>query len=98
MGKRLFVGNLSWDLSEVELEEKFKEIGHVVNVKIVYDHISHKSKGFGFVQMGTEEEAKKAIETFDQKGVLKGRTMVVNEARPPRKKGGEQSGQRTQKI
>jgi len=78
MNKKLFVGNLDFDVKDIELEELFKTVGKVLTAEIVR-FFDKKSKGFGFVEMGTEEEAKTAIDKLN--GVeFKGRKIIVNEA------------------
>lgn len=77
----LFVGNLPYSYDSAKLEELFAVAGTVVSAKIVSDKYSGRSRGFGFVEMSTEEEAKKAIEVFNGKDV-DGRPLVVNESRP----------------
>jgi len=78
MNKKLFVGNLDFDVKDIELEELFKTVGKVLTAEIVR-FFDKKSKGFGFVEMGTEEEAKTAIDKLN--GVeVKGRKIIVNEA------------------
>ena len=77
----VYVGNLSYDLSEDELKQAFEEFGEVTSAKIISDRYSGRSKGFGFVEMSSDDEAKAAIEALSGKE-LNGRTMVVNEARP----------------
>ena len=81
MNNKLYVGNLSYSLTEEDLKKFFAEAGSVESATIITDKISGRSKGFGFVEMSSEEEAKKAIEAFDGKD-LDGRNIVVNEARP----------------
>lgn len=81
MAKKLYVGGLSYDTDEDTLKKTFAEAGTVESVAIITDRDSGRSKGFGFVEMSTEEEAKKAIESFNGKE-LDGRTLTVNEARP----------------
>jgi len=83
MNKKLYVGNISYDSTEDGLKELFSEAGNVESASIVTDRYSGRSRGFGFVEMSTEDEAKKAIEMFDGKE-LDGRKLVVNEARPKR--------------
>ena len=85
MSNKLFVGGLSWDTKEDGLKDFFSQVGKVEEVKIITDRISGRSKGFGFVTMSTEEEAKKAIEELNGKE-LDGRTLTVNEAREPRER------------
>ena len=77
----VYVGNLNYDLSEDELKQAFEEFGEVTSAKIISDRYSGRSKGFGFVEMSSDDEAKTAIEALSGKE-LNGRTMVVNEARP----------------
>jgi len=84
MSKNLYVGNISYQTTEDGLKEAFSQAGTVVSVKIITDRMSGRSKGFGFVEMETEEEAQKAIDLWHEKE-LEGRTLVVNEARPLRK-------------
>jgi RNA recognition motif-containing protein len=86
MNKRLYVGNLSDEVTETDLTHNFSTIGKVVSVAIIKDKYSRQSKGFGFIEMETEEEAKKAIEQFNG-GELQGKKIVVSEAREPRKDG-----------
>ena len=81
MNTKLYVGNLSYSLTEEDLKKFFAEAGSVESATIITDKISGRSKGFGFVEMSSEEEAKKAVESFDGKE-LDGRNIVVNEARP----------------
>ena len=81
MAKKLFVGGLSFDTTEDILKETFSQAGTVESAIIITDKISGRSKGFGFVEMSSEEEAQKAIETFNGKE-LNGRNITVNEARP----------------
>ena len=77
----VYVGNLNYDLSEDDLKQAFEEFGEVTSAKIISDLYSGRSKGFGFVEMSSDDEAKAAIEALSGKE-LNGRTMVVNEARP----------------
>jgi RNA recognition motif-containing protein len=81
MAKRLFVGSLSYDVSQDQLEKLFADVGTVESATLITDKYSGNSKGFGFVEMSSDEEAKKAIEELNGKEVG-GRTIVVNEARP----------------
>jgi RNA recognition motif-containing protein len=84
MEKKLYVGNLPYTVKEDDLKDLFSEAGTVDSAVIINDKFSGRSKGFGFVEMSSEEEAKKAVETFDGKE-LEGRKIVVNEARPMKK-------------
>ncbi|MBH22190.1 MAG: RNA-binding protein [Candidatus Marinimicrobia bacterium] len=79
----VYVGNLSYDLSEEDLKNAFGEYGEVTSAKIVSDRYSGRSKGFGFIEMSSDDEAKAAIEGLSGKE-LAGRAIVVNEARPRR--------------
>ena len=79
----VYVGNLSYDLSEEDLKTAFGEYGEVTSAKIISDRYSGRSKGFGFVEMSSDDEAKAAIEGLAGKE-LAGRAIVVNEARPRR--------------
>jgi RNA recognition motif-containing protein len=81
MAKRLYVGGLAYATTENELQEAFSKAGTVESAKIIVDKFSGRSKGFGFVEMTSEADAKKAIEMWNGKE-LGGRTLVVNEARP----------------
>ncbi|PIR02811.1 MAG: RNA-binding protein [Candidatus Nealsonbacteria bacterium CG_4_9_14_3_um_filter_35_11] len=84
MEKKLYIGSLSYSTTEDSLRDLFSQAGTVDSVAVIIDKISGRSKGFGFVEMSTEEEAEKAIEMFNGKE-LDGRKIVVNEARPMRK-------------
>jgi RNA recognition motif-containing protein len=81
MAKKLYVGGLSYDTTEESLKELFSQAGTVESAVIITDKMSGRSKGFGFVEMSTEEEAQKAIETLNGKE-FESRTITVNEARP----------------
>lgn len=81
MGKNLFVGNIAHALSDDELKDTFAECGDVVSAQIIMDRFTGRSKGFGFVEMGSEDGAQKAIAELDGKDV-KGRPLRVNEAKP----------------
>ena len=81
MATNLFVGNLPYSLDSAKLEELFAQAGAVASAKVISDKYSGRSRGFGFVEMASDEEAKKAIEMFNGKDV-DGRPLVVNEARP----------------
>ena len=88
----IYVGNLSYDLSEEDLRRAFEAFGQVSSATIVKDKYSGRSKGFGFVEMPSAEEARSAIGQLNGKE-LKGRTLNVNEARP-RPEGGRGGGGR----
>ena len=81
MGTRLYVGNLSYDTTNTELEELFSQAGEVAQCDVVIDRMSGQSKGFAFVEMGSQESADKAIEEFNGKD-FQGREIKVNEAQP----------------
>lgn len=83
MSNKLYVGNLNYDTSEEELQKAFAEFGTVDSATIITDRQTGRSKGFGFVEMSSEEEAEKAIEGLNGKE-FGGRTIKVNEARPKR--------------
>ena len=89
----IYVGNLSYDVSEENLRQAFEAFGQVSSATIVKDKYSGQSKGFGFVDMPSAEEARSAINQLNGKE-LKGRTLNVNEARPRTEggKGGEGGG------
>lgn len=84
MNKRLYIGNLSSEVSEQDLTHNFSTVGNVVSAVIIKDRYSNQSKGFGFVEMETEDAARQAIERFNG-GELQGKTITVSEAREPRK-------------
>ena len=77
---RLYVGNLSYDATEYDLEELFKGVGSVRKVELVYNRHTHKSKGYGFINMGNLEEAHRAVEILHDQPFM-GRKMIVNGAR-----------------
>ena len=81
MGKKLYVGNLSYDADQASLEAMFSEFGTVESVSIITDRDTGRSKGFGFVEMSSDSEAQAAIDALDGKE-SEGRAMKVNEAKP----------------
>ncbi|KKU86268.1 MAG: RNP-1 like protein RNA-binding protein [Candidatus Gottesmanbacteria bacterium GW2011_GWA2_47_9] len=81
MATNLFIGNLPYSMDSDKLGQLFAQAGQVVSAKVISDKYSGRSRGFGFVEMTTDEETKKAIEMFNGKDV-DGRALVVNEARP----------------
>ncbi len=87
MGTRLYIGNLGYDTTEEQLKELFGKAGNVASVSLITDKQTGQAKGFGFVEMSTEEEAKKAIEQLNGQ-TLAERQIVVNEARPMQKRDG----------
>lgn len=88
MGKKLFVGGLPYEVTESQLKALFAACGTVSSAKVIMDRETGRSKGFGFVEMSTDDEAKAAIEKLNNSAVGE-RRMFVNEARPmePRPKG-----------
>lgn len=90
MGKKLFVGSLSWGTTDASLQALFSTVGNVVSAKVIMDKYTGKSRGFGFVEMSTEEEAKKAMDELNGKD-LDGRTIVVSEAKPAENRGSDQN-------
>lgn len=93
MGTKLFVGNLSFNTTEGDVLDLFKQAGNVTSCELIVDKFTSKSRGFAFVTMGSQEEATKAINEFNGKE-LDGRALTVNEARPreDRPRGGSGSG------
>ncbi len=85
MGKKLYVGNLAYSTTEEDLRDTFAKIGEVASAKLIIDPTNGRSKGFGFVEMATDEDAQKAISTLNGTS-LQNRTITVNEARPPRER------------
>lgn len=93
MGKKIYVGNLSYSLNDQSLVDVFSEFGNVESARIVTDRESGRSKGFGFVEMSTDDEAATAISKLNG-AQLDGRAMNVSEAKPmaPREGGGGRGG------
>ncbi len=91
MGKKLYVGSISFQATENELKDIFSKIGEVESVKIISDTYTGRSKGFGFVEMVSEEDAHKAIESLNGTTFLN-RPIVVNEAKPQRPREGRSFG------
>jgi len=87
MNKKLYVGNLTHNVTEDDLKANFSQCGNIVSLNIIRDKFSGQSKGFGFVEMETEEAAQEAIKKFSG-GQLDGNTIVVNEATPKTDTGG----------
>lgn len=81
MSTKLFVGSLPFSTTDDQLKEHFSQVGEVVSATVVTDRESGRSRGFGFVEMANEEDAKKAVETLDKKE-LEGRSLNVSVARP----------------
>jgi cold-inducible RNA-binding protein len=83
---RLYVGNLPYSCSEEDLKNLFSEY-NTSNVKLIIDRETGRSKGFGFVEIDSKDEAQEAMQALNNK-VVEGKTLVVNEARPPQKREG----------
>ena len=81
MAAKLFVGSLAYSVRDDELEEFFKTAGTVVSAKVIMDRETNLSKGFGFVEMSSDDEAKAAVEKLNNQE-LSGRAIIVSEARP----------------
>ncbi|HYE20183.1 MAG TPA: RNA-binding protein [Tepidisphaeraceae bacterium] len=93
MGKKIYVGNLSYDTTDSDLQELFGQYGTVASAQVISDRETGRSKGFGFVEMATDDDAASAINALNgqQHG---GRTLTVNEARPKEDRGGGGGGGR----
>jgi RNA recognition motif-containing protein len=87
MAKKLYVGNLSNDVTEEDLKTHFSSLGNVASATIIRDKLTGMGKGFGFVEMETDEAAREAIGKLSGSS-LRGKTIVVNEARPRKDQGG----------
>lgn len=87
MGMKLYVGNLSFEASEADLQNLFAQAGQVQSAKIITDMYTGRSRGFGFVEMANRDEGQQAIDRFNGQQ-LKGRPIVVNEARPQERRPG----------
>lgn len=93
MAKKLYVGNLPYSVTEDQLRDLFSQVGEIADVAIVSDRYTGQSKGFGFVEMASDEAADEAIRRFDGQ-MMDNRQMVVNEARPREDRGGGGGGGR----
>ena len=91
VGKRLYVGNLSYGTTNDSLQQLFAQFGNVVSAQVVQDRDTGRSKGFAFVEMGTDQEAQAAIQGLHDKE-HDGRPLTVNEARPREERGGGGGG------
>ena len=92
MGKKLYVGNLPYDAGEQDLEQLFSQVGPVESVAVMRDGATGRARGFGFVEMSSEDDAQKAIQQLNEKE-FGGRNLTVNEARPkPKSSGGFKGG------
>jgi RNA recognition motif-containing protein len=87
MGRKLYVGNLTFDVRDGELQQLFEAFGVVQSAQVIMDRDTGRSKGFGFVEMGSDQEAQAAITGLSGKEVG-GRALTVNEARPKTEGGG----------
>jgi len=81
MATKLFVGSLSYNVDDTQLRDFFATVGEVVSANVITDRDSGRSKGFGFVEMSSDDEAKEAIKQLNGKD-LDGRSIIVNEAKP----------------
>jgi RNA recognition motif-containing protein len=79
MGRRLYVGNLAWTVTDQDLQDAFSEAGTVENSQVIIDRTTNRSRGFGFVEMATDEAADTAVKTLNGREI-KGRAIKVNEA------------------
>jgi len=91
VGKKLYVGNLSYGVSDSALEQLFSQFGTVQSAQVIQDRATGRSKGFGFVEMDNEAQAQAAIEGLHEREV-EGRRLTVNEARPREDRGGGGGG------
>lgn len=91
MGKKLYVGNLSYSVTDASLEELFSPFGRVTSAQVIQDRDTGRSKGFGFVEMADDNAAQQAINGLHEKE-HDGRNLTVNEARPREERGGGGGG------
>ena len=91
MGKKLYVGNLAYGMSDSDLQQLFEPHGSVASAQVIMDRDTGRSKGFGFVEMGSDQEAQTAIAALNGKEI-EGRALTVNEARPKPEGGGGRGG------
>src|SRR5580704_17483839 len=91
MGRRLNVGNLAWAVSDQDLRDLFSEAGKVESSQVIVDRETNRSRGFGFVEMGTDEAADAAVKRLNGRD-LKGRAIRVNEAQARNTGGGTRPG------
>src|SRR5438270_2316087 len=91
MGKKLYVGNLTYGVTDSTLQQMFEPHGTVQSAQVIMDRDTGRSKGFGFVEMGSDQEAQAAIAALNGKEV-EGRALTVNEARPKTEGGGKSGG------
>ncbi|MFP4356777.1 MAG: RNA recognition motif domain-containing protein [Phycisphaerae bacterium] len=93
MGKKLYVGNLTYSMTEDDVRQLFEQHGSVGSASIIMDRATGRSKGFGFVEMGNDKEAEAAISALNGKEI-DGRELTVNEAKPRTQSGGGGGGRR----
>ena len=91
MGKKLYVGNLPYSIDDAQLESQFAAFGKVESARVITDRDTGRSKGFGFVEMASDDEANKAIESLNGQG-MGGRNLTVSEARPQAPREGGRGG------
>lgn len=91
MGTRLFVGSLAWATTDQSLSDFFSTVGTVVSAKVMTDRATGRSRGFGFVEMATAEEAQRAVSELNEKD-LDGRNIIVNEAKEREDRGNSFGG------
>ena len=91
MAKKVYVGNLSYGTTDSDLQKMFEEFGTVESAQVIMDRESGRSKGFGFVEMGSQQEAEAAIKALNGKD-MDGRALTVNEAKPREDRGGRSGG------
>jgi cold-inducible RNA-binding protein len=90
-GRKLYVGGLPYSISDRQLEELFSQHGTVESARVIIDRMSGRSRGFGFVEMSSQEEAQAAVQNLNGSD-LEGRSLTVNEARPRVSSGGDRGG------
>ena len=91
MGAKLYVGSLAYSIDDTKLKDLFAPVGTVVSAQVIMDRDTNQSKGFGFVEMSSDEEAQTAIKELNGKEI-DGRTIMVNEARPKEDRSGGGGG------
>jgi cold-inducible RNA-binding protein len=91
MGNKLYIGNLSYNVSSSDLEKLFSQFGTVLSAEVIADRMTGQSKGFAFIEMGSPDEAQAAITGLNGKE-HDGRTLTVNEAKPREDQGGRGRG------
>ena len=91
MAKKVYVGNLSYGTTDSDLRTMFEEFGSVESAQVIMDRETGRSKGFGFVEMGSQQEAEAAIKALNGKD-MDGRALTVNEAKPREDRGGRSGG------